>query len=146
MRAKEFLNQAYQIEQRIRVKRNEIMALRNIAAGCSVCYDGMPKNPSPSGSLMEDTILKIVALEEELRRKIDSLVALKAEILRVIEKLEQEDYRLILEKRYLCLESWDNIADDLVCSRSWVMKKHKAALCEVDRILDGGAEIFDDST
>ena len=53
----------------------------------------------------------------------------------VIRKVENDEYKLLLEKRYLCYESWDDIALDLNCSVSWTLKLHRKALRAVDIIL-----------
>ena len=53
----------------------------------------------------------------------------------VIRKVENDEYKLLLEKRYLCYESWDDIALDLNCSVSWTLKLHRRALRAVDVIL-----------
>jgi hypothetical protein len=49
--------------------------------------------------------------------------------------VHNENYRLILEKRYLCFLPWDQIAEDMHYSRRWVLNRHERALDVVDRLL-----------
>lgn len=135
MTAKEYLSQAYRIDQRILCKKKEIESLRGIAAGCSVSYTGMPRSPSPSRSPMEDAVLKVVMMEKELERELEELLGLKVEVMGLVCRLECGDYRLLLEKRYLCFESWEEIAAGLHCSVSWALKQHRKALEAVDAAL-----------
>ena len=74
-------------------------------------------------------------LEKELNRQIDQLVDTKIEIGKLIEKVHNESYRLLLEKRYLCFLAWDQIAAEMHYSRRWVLNKHERALEVADRLL-----------
>ena len=135
MTAKEYLQQAYHLDQKIVSKQRQIEALREIATNCSPNMTGMPRNPSPSRSPMADAISKLVHIESELKTELAHLLQLKVEALTVIRRVETDEYKLLLEKRYLCYESWDDIALDLNCSVSWTLKLHRKALRAVDAIL-----------
>lgn len=67
MTAKEYLQQAYHLDQKIVSKQRQIEALREIATNCSPNMTGMPRNPSPSRSPMADAISKLVDIESELK-------------------------------------------------------------------------------
>ena len=84
---------------------------------------------------MADAISKLVDIESELKTELAHLLQLKVEALTVIRRVETDEYKLLLEKRYLCYESWDDIALDLNCSVSWTLKLHRKALRAVDAIL-----------
>jgi hypothetical protein len=58
MTAKEYLQQAYHLDQKIVSKQRQIEALREIATICSPNMTDMPRNPSPSRSPMADAIEK----------------------------------------------------------------------------------------
>ena len=49
--------------------------------------------------------------------------------------LRNENYRLILEKRYLCFMTWEQISLDMHYTNRWLRKMHERALDVVDRIL-----------
>ena len=60
----------------------------------------------------------------------------KREIMEVLDEVKDMNYRLILEKRYLCFESWPKIGEDMGHSDRWAQLKHQAALRVVQQILD----------
>jgi hypothetical protein len=84
---------------------------------------------------MADAIGKMIDIERELEHELAALLQFKVDALLVIRKVENDEYKLLLEKRYLCYESWDDIALDLNCSVSWTLKLHRRALRAVDVIL-----------
>ena len=86
---------------------------------------------------MQDTIVRLMQAEEELNREIDRLVDLKAEIAGVISQVRNESYRLILEKRYLCFQTWAQIGVDLHYTRRWLLTKHDRAVDVVEKLISG---------
>lgn len=131
MTAKEYLNQAYRLDQRIRSKQEQIAALNDLAAGCSASMTGMPKNPNSGGSRMADAVCKIVDLENSIAADMERLVMLKAEIVATIKTVECIEYQLILEKRYISGKSWPEIAVDLGYKMRHLFKLHDQALSAV---------------
>ena len=73
--------------------------------------------------------------EEELEKQISRLVDLRIEIAATIGQVRNENYRLILEKRYLCFLPWDEIACEMHYSRRWVLKSHDLAVEVVEKLL-----------
>lgn len=128
MSAKEYLSQAYRLDQRIHSKLEQIAALNDLATKCTSTLTGMPGNPNHATSAMADTVTKIVDLQAEINRDIDRLVDLKREIVATVTAVENANYQTVLEKRYLCFLSWEQIAMDMRCSVDNVFKLHKKAL------------------
>ena len=135
MTAKEYLGQAYRLDQRIQSKKNQIILLENMAANCTSAITGMPRSPSPSVSPMADAVGKLVDIKNELRDELAQLLNLKISLLEIIRSVQNLEYQLILEKRYLCYQPWETIADDLSYSVSWVLKLHGKSLRAVDTIM-----------
>ena len=71
MTAKEYLSQAFHIDQRIGSKLSQVMRLREAATNCTATLTDMPRPDSPSRQQMADTICKIVDLEREINADID---------------------------------------------------------------------------
>lgn len=136
MTAKQYLQQAYHLDARINSKISQVDSLRELATKCTSVMTGMPRNPSPSTSLMADAVGKIIDLEAEINRDIDKLVDLKQEIVNVLKQLDDFQLRLLLELRYLCFQSWDEIAASMNVTTSWVFKLHRNALRAVEEILN----------
>ena len=128
MTAKDYLNQAYRLDQRIQSKQEQITSLNDLAASCSAAVSGMPRNPNRGGSRMADAVCKIIDLENSIAADMETLVMLKAEIVETIKAVDNVEYQLILEKRYISGKSWPEIAVDLGCKMRHLYKLHGEAL------------------
>ena len=133
MKIKEYLMQAYRIDQRINSKLEQIAALHDLAAKATVTFSDMPRNPNKGKSKIEDAIIKIMELEDEINHDIDKLVDLKTDITHLIKNLDSHEYQIILEQRYLCFKSWEQISVDLGYSIQHTFRLHDAALTDLER-------------
>ena len=66
MTSKEFLNQAYLLDQRIKSKSEQIQSLNELATKCTATLTGMPRNPNHGSSTMADAVCKIIDLQNEI--------------------------------------------------------------------------------
>jgi len=131
MTTKEYLSQAYRIDQRINSKLAQVMTLRDLLKKTTVILSGTPKLATRNPHTMEDTIAKVVDLENEINMEIDALVNLKADITRRIKRVENTEYQTILELRYLCFKRWEEIAVDMGYSLRRLYELHDCALEEI---------------
>ena len=113
MTAKEYLGQAYRLDQRINSKLEQIAFLNDLAVKATATMTGMPHSPSPTTSSMADAVCKIVDLQQEINRDIDALVDLKRDMVRCIKAVDNTEYQTLLELRYLCFKTWEQIAVDM---------------------------------
>ena len=134
MNAKEYLSQVMYIDQRINSKLEQVTRLRESVTNCTATLSDMPRPDSPNKQRMEETICKIVDLEREINEDIDRLVDLKAEARRAINAVSDPDQQLILELRYLCFKSWEQIAVDMGYELRWLYRLHHRALDAVSEI------------
>jgi DNA-directed RNA polymerase specialized sigma subunit len=128
MTANEYLEQAYRIDQRISCKVEQVSSLRNLATKATSTLSDAPPSGTRNVHRMEDVIVKIVAIENEINADIDRLVELKQEIIRVIKMVENPEYRILLELRYLCFKEWRDIADELGYSIRHIYRMREEAL------------------
>ena len=128
MTAKEYLSQAYRIDQQIQSKVEQLSSLKDLAGKVTAVMNDMPGSASRNTHRMEDTITKIVDLENEIDAAIDALVDLKRDIIQVINQVGNSEYRLLLEKRYLRCEPWEEIAVAMQYSLRYIHKLHCEAL------------------
>lgn len=135
MTAKEYLGQAYRLDQRINSKLQQVDSLRSLTQKITASYDGEVVSHTRNVTSLQDTIIRLMEAEEELTRQIDELVDLKMDIARLIDQVHNESFRLILEKRYLCFLQWDQIAAEMHYSRRWVLNKHDRAVEVVDKLM-----------
>lgn len=132
MKAKEYLSQAYRLDQRIDAKIEQVMSLRNLAAkATSTLSDAMPSG-TRNIHRMEDIIMRIIDLENEINADIDALVALKREIVSTIKSVPNLEYQILLELRYLCFKPWEQIAVEMGYGIDNVFRLHQKALKDLE--------------
>ncbi|HBE8721270.1 DUF1492 domain-containing protein [Clostridioides difficile] len=131
MNAKEYLLQARFLDERITSKTQQIASLNDLATRCTSTFSDMPRNPNRGGSRLEECILKIIDLEDSLKKDIEKLVDLKSEIMSVIKAVPNVEYQTLLEKRYLCFLNWEQIAVDMNYSMQHLHRMHSSALKEI---------------
>lgn len=134
MNIKEYLGQAYRLDQRINSKLEQVASLNELATKCTSTLTGMPRNPNRGTSTMADAVGKIIDLQAEINRDIDALVDLKRDIVTLLKRVDNAEYQTILEKRYLCFMTWEQIAVDLSYSIHHLYKLHNSALEICERI------------
>lgn len=126
--AKAYLGQAYRIDQRINSKIEQVKSLHAMATKATSTISDMPGSATRNIHRMENVIVKIIDLENEINNDIEELVNLKAEVTAVIKGIDNLEYQMLLELRYLCYKPWEQIAVDLGYSINNVFKMHRKAL------------------
>lgn len=66
---------------------------------------------------MTGTVVKTMDIKNEPEQELAKLPYLKEDALTVIRRVENEEYKPLPEKRYLCYENRDDIALDLSSKR-----------------------------
>ena len=135
MNAKEYLSQARYLDARINSKIKQVEQLNYLATSATSVLSGMPHNPNKATSKMADIVGKIVDLQAEINHDIDTLVDLKRDIGGLIKSLPNVEHQTLLEKRYLCFQSWEQIAVDLSFSMQHTFRMHDSALKEIDAMM-----------
>lgn len=135
MTAKEYLSQARFLDGQINSKIQQVKALNDLAVSASSVLTGMPHSPNKATSKMADAVEKIIDLQAEINHDIDNLVNLKKEISSIIKNIPDIELQTLLEKRYLCFQTWETIAEDMGYSMHHLYKLHNHALDTCDRIL-----------
>ena len=128
MTNKEYLGQAYRLDQRINSKLEQVLSLRDLTTKATATMSDMPGGGSRNVYKMQDIIGKIVDLENEINADIDQLVDLKREMVAAIKSVENPECQTLLELRYLCFKTWEQIAVDMGYSTRNVYKLHDAAV------------------
>ena len=128
MNAKEYLRQAWNIDQRIKDKLEQIKRLKEMATSVTSVISDMPRSASPNPHKMEDAVLRIAAMESEIDADIESLVNLKIEITRTIWRVEDANCRTLLEMRYISFRKWEDIAEAMGINVRWLHRLHAKAL------------------
>lgn len=85
----------------------------------------------------------MVDLQHDLNDEIDLLVDTKQAIRHLIGQISNPHYRVLLEMRYLCFDTWEAIAEALHYDVRWVHVLHGRALQEVSHLMYPGGCIPD---
>jgi hypothetical protein len=96
----------------------------------------MPGSATRNIHRMEDVIVKIMSLEEEVNQDIDMLVDIKTEITHLIKQVDNHEYQIILEERYLCFKKFEQISVDMGYSIQHTFRLHDKALKELAGIYE----------
>jgi len=137
MTAKEYLGQAYRLDQRINSKLEQVLSLRDLTTKATATMSDMPGGGSRNVYKMQDIIGKIIDLENEINADIDQLVDLKREMVAVIKSVKNPEYQTLLELRYLCFKPWEQIAVEMGYSIHHLYRLHNSALAICDEIRNG---------
>ena len=132
--AKEYLSQAYRIDIRINSKIKQAQSLRAVAEKAAAVLSHAPLGGTRNNHRMEDVIVKMVDLEAEINGDLNRLIDLKREIITVIKNVDAVELQNLLELRYLCFMTWEEIAVELNWSIRQAYYMHGEALREVDKI------------
>ncbi len=132
MTAKEYLSQGYRLEQRIRLVREEIDNLQELAG--SVSSPGFEEHYNATRNTEAPfirTIYKIMELEDKQNSLLNQLLAFKQEMCEVIDSVDDLNERMVLYYRYIGNESWQDIGKRLFVDERTVRRWHNKALSHV---------------
>lgn len=129
MTAREYLGQAYRLENKIQILRRRIEELQEMRG--SVSSPGFEEHYNASRNTdapFVKTIEKIVEYEKKYEEKMRLLLDLKEQIRECIDKLDNPDEALVLEHRYIYNSSWVDIGSELYVDDRTVRRWHNKAL------------------
>lgn len=142
-RAKEYFAQIRKTDRLIQRLTDTVNTLRSGLTSQS--YELKPDKVQTSGpkDTLGETITKIISLEEDINTRIDELVEQKADAMRRIQNVPDQDQQNILIARYVNGEKWEKIAVDLNFSIAQIYRIHGVAL--LDFIKENPDILKDDS-
>ena len=136
MTAKEYLSQAYWLNQRIDRKLAQVSRLKNMATQATGRFQAERLSGTGRHSPMESCLVEVIDLEYEINADIDRLVDLKCELATCILELEDCSQKRVLELRYLGGLTWEEIAKlmrDYDVQR--IFQVHGKALQQIEQVL-----------
>ena len=127
-RAKDYFSQIQKTDRLIQRLTDTVDTLRSSLI--SQNYKLKPDKVQTSGAkdTLGETIVKIVALEADINRRIDELVSMKQEAFTMINRIPDLDQQNILIGRYIQLKKWEDISEELNYSMQWVFELHGKGL------------------
>ncbi len=117
MTTEDYLFQGVYLNERLLSKATELSALQ--------------KANSCGSEDFRDTMEKLIVEEAT---EFNEMITLKRDLMCMINQVENGQYQLLLEMRYLLGRSWEEIAAVLGYGRNSVLRMHKRALEDVEKI------------
>jgi len=137
-KAKEYLAQIRKTDRLIDRLIATTQTLR--ASLISQSYELQPDRVQTSGpkDRLAETFARIDELERKINARIDDLIRLKEDTLKVIYQIPDKDQQNVLIARYVQGERWEKIAVDLNFSIRQIHRIHGIALVAfAERVKDG---------
>ncbi len=128
---KDELMKAFRIDQEINNMMEQISALSDLATKASQTLSDMPGSPNRNIHKNEDIVVKMIDMQQELQKKVDSLLDTKQHVADLINQVKDREGRLVLQQRYLQYEKWEEISDELDYTVRQVFRIHDAALMQI---------------
>ena len=129
MTAKEYLQQAYKMDKRIRILQGKVDKLRSALEYHSPSLES--GGGSGSADRMPDTISKIMEYEQHAAKLQAEFVDKYTEIDKVIHSVEDDTLREVLERRYLLYQKWEQIAQEMHFTERRIFQLHGKALQKI---------------
>lgn len=126
MTAKEYLQRAYRLNEKIESNLRLIERLRDMATNITPSLSERVNGGKTGGTAA--TIEKIVDLQKKVNEETDKLVGILCEIRQTVEAVPDEDEKLLLTLRYVEFMKWEEIMDEMHFSKRRVMQIHSKAL------------------
>lgn len=131
---KEKLKGAMYAQRTLESELDKLQELRSIAQKITPAYNQAPGGGG-SGQALENAVTKIVEQEKVIEVCCDELCARLGEVRALVALLPMGAMRLVMQRRYLNYQKWEQIAAELGYSWQHLHKLHGKAL---DYILKRG--------
>ena len=134
-RAKEYFAQIRKTDRLIDRLLSTVQTLRSRLTSQS--YELQPDRVQTSGpkDRLAETFARIDDLERKINARIDDLIRLKEDTLKVIYQISDKDQQNVLIARYVQGERWEKIAVDLNFSIAQVYRLHGKALVNFGKMI-----------
>ena len=129
MTAKEYLMQAYRLNELIDSDVKELENLHDLAGRISSpCFEERVQSTRNSDPPFVRYLGDIVDMEHKIHNELCELVKLKKSIMSSLEMMDNREERLLLTYRYFNNFTWDDICRKLCVSTRTVHRIHASAL------------------
>jgi hypothetical protein len=123
-----YLKRYINLDREIERKLGEVARLRSKLTRVTEVFTAEPKGGGSIYGKTEEILVKIVDLEHEIDADVDRLVAIRDGIKRIIEAVEDDRERLLLQYRYLDGHTFEWIAAKMNYSWRQIHRLHSKAL------------------
>ncbi len=106
----------------------QIAELETLSTKVNSSLSPIKVQTSKDNHKMESTVIKMTEYQEELNNDMKKLIQVKRETKEVIDSVTNDEYRVLLELRYLSSMRWEEIAVEMNYSIDHVFRLHRRAL------------------
>jgi DNA-directed RNA polymerase specialized sigma subunit len=133
---KEYLRQTFKLDAQINclIQEVETMEARATKVTTVLNPSKVEKNTGACTNNQEDIVVKMIDYKNNINKKIDELVDLKADILTTISKMDNTDQQTVLMLRYINRKYFEQIAVEMNYSYRNVLYIHGAALKSFEKL------------
>lgn len=134
MDTKQYLSQIERLDKMIQNKLSEIYQLKTMACSITVSNENDRVQTSSDNDRLGSVVSKIVDLEKETNKLVDSFIDKRSHIISQIDELDNIDYYHVLSMRYVARNTFEEIASKTNWSIRKVFSIHGEALKEFERL------------
>lgn len=131
--AKEYLRQLRSLDILINAMQLEKERLFAMATRVNAPLSDCKVDTSPDNSKNAELIIKVAALQDEIKKQVDDYVNLKAKIVRQVSAIGDMRYRAILTMRYVNGNTFKEIAKAMNYHEIYAVRLHGRALQEFEK-------------
>ena len=125
---KEKLKGAMYAQRTLEGEVDKLQELRNLAQKVTPAYSQSPGGGSGNAQKLEISVAKIIEQEKIIAECCNELCAQLAEVRALVALLPMGPMRLVMQRRYLNYQKWEQIAAELHYSWQNVHRLHSKAL------------------
>jgi hypothetical protein len=143
MHIKHFFANAIDLDKQIKAKQGQIKHLRDIQTNVSYALQQDKVQTSKKTDRLGDITAVLLDLIDDYARDVTKLLRIKYDIKTIIDRIDNADYRTVLEWRYSTYLTWEEIADKMHMNERYIYKLHaKAITAAEDAAKESGIKIY----
>ena len=123
-----YLKRYINLDREIERKLEEVARLRSKLTRVTEVYSTEPRGGGTIYGKTEEILAKIVDMEKEIDADVDRLISIRDNIKAIIEAVEDDRERLLLQYRYLDGRTFEEIAVQMHYSWRQIHRLHSKAL------------------
>lgn len=135
MNCNEFMKRHFVLTKRIDNKLERLQRLTALTRKTVSSFRDCPASGRGNQQGREDLIAAMIDLSDEIQRDYINLCRTETEMSGVIDEVEDEWVKTVLEKRCLLHKKWDIVAYEMDCSTEKIFKKMPFILSELEKVL-----------
>ena len=132
MKAREYMENAVKIDQKIRDKWEQIQNLESMVTNMSASISDMPGSGNRNVHKFEDMIIKLTEQKDKLLMDLNELVKIKIEVMNMINQVDNWEQHEVLVERYINGLSWEEISVKLIYNIRHVFRLRELGIKDIE--------------